>query len=142
MPQPKILRGPLSRLARAPLDGERSADRAAESTLRVGYRDIYAVVRRIPKGKVATYGQIAKLVGRCTARMVGYAMAAAPEPNRVPWHRVINSQGAISVRGGGDGAQRQRALLEREGVVFDASGRVSFPRYRWNPAPSGARYGV
>jgi O-6-methylguanine DNA methyltransferase len=97
----------------------------------VTYQTIYAVVRRIPKGQVATYGQIAKLVGRCTPRMVGYAMAAVPKGTRVPWHRVVNSQGSISVRTHGDGAQRQRSLLEREGVLFDRQGKLSFERYRW-----------
>ena len=97
----------------------------------VGHERIYAVVKRIPKGKVATYGQIARMVGRCTARMVGYAMAAVPEGSRVPWQRVINSQGMISARSNGDGVERQRAKLEKEGVKFDAKGRVGLLKFGW-----------
>ena len=95
------------------------------------YERIYAVVRRIPPGKVATYGQIAAIVGGCTARMVGYAMAALPFGVDVPWQRVINVQGKISLRGAGDGGLRQRQLLEAEGVIFDAAGRVDFSQVGW-----------
>jgi methylated-DNA-protein-cysteine methyltransferase-like protein len=77
------------------------------------HQAIYKVVRQIPKGKVATYGQIAKLVGRCTARMVGYSLAALPTGTGVPWQRVINSRGEISTRSRGDGSIRQRRALER-----------------------------
>jgi len=114
------------------------------------YERIYAVTRRIPPGKVSTYGQIAAIVGRgCTARQVGYAMAALGSDDKsVPWQRVINSQGEISLRPG-QGAVRQRDLLEAEGVEFDAGGRTDFARFGWegpdwewleqhalNPAPS------
>ncbi|MFU8827451.1 MAG: MGMT family protein [Brevefilum sp.] len=97
---------------------------------------IYAMVRRIPPGKVTTYGRIAELVGGCTARMVGYAMAAlkhgtAPD---VPWQRVINAQGKISIHGDGFGNAMQRTLLEEEGVQFNADGRVDFSTYGW-PGP-------
>lgn len=95
------------------------------------YDHIYAVVRSIPPGRVATYGQIAVIVGRCTARTVGYAMAAVPVGSDVPWHRVINSRGEISARREGDGDRRQRLLLEAEGVYFDALGRVDFHRVGW-----------
>jgi methylated-DNA-protein-cysteine methyltransferase related protein len=102
----------------------------------VGHERIYAVVKRIPKGKVATYGQIARIVGRCTARMVGYAMAATPEGSRVPWQRVINSQGMISARSHSDGDVRQRVLLEKEGVKFDAKGRVDLTVFQWQLSTS------
>jgi methylated-DNA-protein-cysteine methyltransferase related protein len=102
----------------------------------VGHERIVAVVKRIPKGKVATYGQVARIVGRCTARMVGYAMAAIPEGSRVPWQRVINSQGMISARSHSDGDVRQRAMLEKEGVKFDAKGRVDLTIFRWQPSTS------
>ena len=97
------------------------------------YERIYAMVRRIPAGKVTTYGRIAELVGGCTARMVGYAMAAlkrgtAPD---VPWQRVINAKGKISVHGDGFGNAIQRAILEDEGVEFDANGRVDLSRFGW-----------
>lgn len=95
------------------------------------YDEIYEVVKRIPRGAVASYGRIARMVG-CTARQVGYAMAASPSGKKIPWHRVINSRGEISARsGGGDGDARQREKLRREGVLFDARGRVDFARFGW-----------
>jgi methylated-DNA-protein-cysteine methyltransferase-like protein len=114
------------------------------------YDQIYAVTGQIPAGRVATYGQIAAIVGRgCTARQVGYAMADLKAEDRsVPWQRVINSQGRISLRPG-HGAILQRQLLQAEGVEFDAAGCVDFNRFGWegpdwqwleqngfNPAPS------
>jgi methylated-DNA-protein-cysteine methyltransferase-like protein len=95
------------------------------------YEQIYEAVRRIPPGKVATYGQIAKIVGRCTARMVGYAMAALPAGSGVPWQRVINHKGEISTRSRGDGDLRQRRLLQEEGIRFDRKGRVNLKKVRW-----------
>src|SRR3972149_7205494 len=95
------------------------------------YEQIYNVVRQIPSGKVATYGQIAKIVDRCTARMIGYAMAALPSNTDVPWQRVINYQGQISPRSRGDGSLRQRKLLEAEGLQFDERGRVDLKKIRW-----------
>ena len=95
------------------------------------YRRIYAVVRRIPEGRVATYGQVAVLAGLPGhARQVGYALHALDDES-VPWHRVINAQGRVSARAepGWEGFQRQ--LLESEGVAFDESGKVSLRRYRW-----------
>ncbi len=94
------------------------------------YERIYLVVRQIPAGKVATYGQIAKIVGDCTPRMAGYAMAAAPDD--VPWQRVINAQGKVSPRGSQLGAELQRQRLIDEGVSFDAEGRVNFAEVRWS----------
>ena len=100
------------------------------------YDRIYGMVRRIPPGKVTTYGRISELVGGCTARMVGYAMAAltrgtAPE---VPWQRVINAQGKISIHGDGVGNAMQRVVLDQEGVVFDDLDRVDFSIFGW-PGP-------
>jgi methylated-DNA-protein-cysteine methyltransferase-like protein len=99
------------------------------------YQRIYAVVRRVPRGKVATYGQIAELAGLGGhARQAGYAMAAVPASSTVPWHRVINAQGRVSMRSAGAGSTIvQQQLLEREGVVFDGGGRVSLARFRWKP---------
>ena len=94
------------------------------------YRDIYEVVKKIPRGAVASYGRIARMVG-CNAREVGYAMAATPHGQGIPWHRVINSKGEISARKEGDGDARQRQLLVDEGVMFDAKGRVDFERFGW-----------
>jgi methylated-DNA-protein-cysteine methyltransferase related protein len=97
------------------------------------------VVRRIPRGRVATYGQVARLAGLPGhARQVGYAMAALPAGSLVPWHRVINAAGRVSPRRAGPGAGiRQRQLLEREGVTFAPSGKVSLERYAWRPRASG-----
>ena len=97
------------------------------------YERIYAVARQIPRGKVSTYGQVAAIVGRsCSAREVGYAMAALRNDDQsVPWQRVINSQGEISLRPG-EGAEAQRKLLEAEGVQFDAKGRVDFDLFGWD----------
>lgn len=96
------------------------------------YERIYAVACQIPPGKVATYGQIAAMVGSCTARMVGYAMAALPYGSDVPWQRVINRQGKISLRAGGSGGALQRQLLEAEGVFFDPkTDNVDFNQVGW-----------
>jgi methylated-DNA-protein-cysteine methyltransferase-like protein len=100
------------------------------------YERIYAVVRRIPAGRVATYGQIAKLAGRCGARQVGYALAALSEGSGVPWQRIINSQGRISLRSSGGHDVLQRELLEEEGVEFSLDGRVDLARFGWKPQGS------
>jgi methylated-DNA-protein-cysteine methyltransferase-like protein len=98
------------------------------------YQRIYAVVRKVPRGRVATYGQVAALAGLPGhARQAGYALHALPSASAVPWHRVINAMGAISVRGPGGDGLRQRLLLEAEGIEFDARGRVSLSRYQWRP---------
>lgn len=93
---------------------------------------IHAVVRRIPRGRVATYGQIAR-IARIGAqpRLVGYALAALPEDSKLPWHRVVNAQGRVSPRATPGWDRLQRALLEREGVAFDAKGRIDLEKRRW-----------
>ncbi len=106
-------------------------DPAGEPT----YERIYTVVRAIPPGKAASYGQIAAIVGSCTARMVGYAMAALPNGSDVPWHRVLNAKGGISPRGDGLGPLVQRERLEEEGIAFDGEGRVHWPAVRWEGPP-------
>jgi len=95
-------------------------------------QEIYQLVKQIPRGKVATYGQIAALIGRCSARQVGFAMAATPVSSDIPWQRVINSQGKVSPRAGGDGANIQRKMLEIEGLVFDKYNKVSLKVYGWS----------
>ena len=94
---------------------------------------IYAVVRRIPRGRVATYGQVAQLAGLPgQARLVGYALHAVAAQGTLPWHRVINAQGRVSTRSEGPGGTvLQRLRLEQEGVVF-TGGRVRLERYRWD----------
>lgn len=96
------------------------------------YERIYGLVRRIPPGRVATYGQIAAMVGGCTARMVGYAMAALPFDTDVPWQRVINRQGQVSPRSSGHGSAFQREILEAEGITFDPNHRTDFDQFGWN----------
>jgi methylated-DNA-protein-cysteine methyltransferase-like protein len=99
---------------------------------------VYEVVREIPYGRVATYGQVALLAGLPGhARLAGYAMFNLPEElaDSVPWHRVLNAQGRISYsesRRGND--HRQRELLEAEGVIFDGRGRIDLRVYGWKPA--------
>jgi methylated-DNA-protein-cysteine methyltransferase-like protein len=99
------------------------------------HRRIYAVVSRIPRGRVATYGQVARLANLPgQARLVGYALSALPEKSRVPWHRVVNAGGQVSPRrDGGPMASIQRYLLERENVVFDSRGIILLARFRWRP---------
>jgi methylated-DNA-protein-cysteine methyltransferase-like protein len=98
------------------------------------YRRIYAVVRRIPRGRVATYGQIAALAGLGGhARQVGYALHALGPDDDVPWHRVLNARGSVSVRAERGGDRIQRQLLEREGVRFDAAGHADLARFAWKP---------
>jgi len=96
---------------------------------------IYAVIQKIPSGQVATYGQIAALVGiPGHARQVGYALSALAEGSPVPWHRVVNARGEISLRSGGSEADlRQRLRLEAEGVVFDKQGRIPLELFQWRP---------
>ncbi len=104
------------------------------STASSSYQRIYAVVRRIPKGQVVTYGQVAALAGlRGHARQVGYALHALPRHTKVPWYRVINAKGEVSPRStpGSDGEQRYR--LECEGISFDARGRIDLEEARWRP---------
>jgi methylated-DNA-protein-cysteine methyltransferase-like protein len=95
------------------------------------YQRIYRVVRRIPRGRVATYGQIAELAGLAGhARQVGYALHATPEAEDLPWHRVVNARGQISLPALAGDIQRQ--LLEQEGVIFSGE-RIDLARYRWRP---------
>lgn len=93
------------------------------------------MVRRIPPGKVMTYGQIALYLEPLSARAVGWAMRSCPED--VPWQRVVNSRGGCSTdRLGTMPPGLQRALLESENVCFDTSGHLDLRRYRWIPFPS------
>lgn len=93
------------------------------------FERIYTLARAIPQGKVTTYGQLGAMVGLSDMRTVGDAMNACPPD--VPWQRVINARGTISI--GGATGSRQRALLEGEGVSFDENGRVDFGEVGWFP---------
>ncbi len=99
------------------------------------YEEIYAVVSSIPAGRVATYGQVARLAGiPGHARQVGYALSALDDHSRVPWQRVVNARGMISPRSGDNSMELvQRLLLEDEGVIFDGDGRISLACFQWRP---------
>jgi len=105
------------------------------------WRRIWDTVRRIPRGRVATYGQVAVeagLPGR--ARQVGYALAVLPAGSDVPWQRVVNARGEISERPAAfDAAPRQRIALLDEGIEFDAAGRIDLDRFGWQSPPRRAR---
>lgn len=105
---------------------------------------IIAVVRRIPRGRVASYGQVARIAGLPRhARHVGYALHALPGGTPLPWHRVVNARGGISLRPWDGGAETQQLRLVTEGIEFDARGRVPLDRFGWRagggPRPSIAR---
>lgn len=108
---------------------------------------VWKIAQQIPEGHVSTYGQIASMIlppdgvsppdyARMGAQWVGRAMNATPPGHDIPWQRVINSQGQISLPPGSPAANEQRALLESEGVVFDSAGRVDFERYGWEGPPT------
>jgi methylated-DNA-protein-cysteine methyltransferase-like protein len=99
------------------------------------YQRIYRVVRRIPQGRVASYGEVAELAGLPgRARQVGYALHALREGDPLPWHRVLNARGEVSPRAepGMEGLQRE--MLEAEGIEFDERGRLDFRRCGWRTA--------
>ena len=96
-------------------------------------RRITALIKRIPRGRVATYGHIARLAGNPRgARHVVWALNSSSEKEKLPWHRVINSQGRISLKPG-QGFELQKALLEDEGVRFDKNNKVDLDLYLWHP---------
>ena len=127
--------------------GDRQSGRRGESRRPVTHFDkvfekIYRLVLRIPRGRVVTYGQIARLLEeRYSPRLVGWAMHATPRDERnIPWHRVINSRGGISTgRVILAEPDRQRLMLEAEGVVFDARGHCDLSVYQWSPRQRAAR---
>jgi len=96
------------------------------------YQQINDIIRLVPSGKVATYGQIAKIVCNCTTRMVGYAASSLPLDSEIPWQRVINYKGGMSLRSSGSDGLLQQKLLEVEGLKFDQSGRTDLEYYRWD----------
>jgi len=102
------------------------------------YEQVYAVVRRIPRGKVSSYGRIAQMLGRPqAARAVGYALNALKEKQGnssyedIPWQRVVNSQGRISIVNREHGAQQQAEILREEGIVVSADLRINLDIYLW-----------
>ena len=105
--------------------------RNATESFSVRHQAIYEVVKTIPAGVVATYGQVAAIVG-CGPRLVGYALASLPAGMDVPWQRVINSQGRISIRSNGAADARQRQALISEGITFSPNGTVDLQRFGWD----------
>ena len=97
------------------------------------YERYYEVVRRIPPGRVSTYGTVAIVAGLPgRARQVGYALAALPDEHDIPWHRVVNAKGEVSPRSGGTAFEQiQRVLLEEEGIRFNERGRVDLEGCGW-----------
>jgi methylated-DNA-protein-cysteine methyltransferase related protein len=117
----------------------RREGRASGAAAPSRFERVYAVVRRIPRGRVATYGQIAALAGLPgQARFVGYALAALPSGSRVAWQRVVNAQGRVSPRRDGSGVEAlQAAMLRGEGVRFGPEGAIALAAFRWRPGRSG-----
>lgn len=98
------------------------------------FEDVYEIVKKIPKGKVATYGQIARMLGKPRwARIVGWALHSNPYYGEVPCHRVVNRNGEISSSFAFGGEFEQQKLLEQEGIIFDESGKINLKKYLWNP---------
>ena len=108
------------------------------------YERIYRVVSRIPRGRVATYGQVARLAGLAgQARLVGYALSALDDRSRIPWHRVVSVRGGISVRSdSGPAGVVQRLRLRRERLRFDAQDRIPLELFRWRPRATAAGGGA
>ena len=98
---------------------------------------VWAAVSCIPRARLATYGQIAELIGAYgCARQVGWALRRLPLPSPVPWHRVVNAKGRISLSPGREGSDWiQRELLLAEGIPVDVQGGLPLARYRWQPGP-------
>jgi methylated-DNA-protein-cysteine methyltransferase-like protein len=91
------------------------------------------VIKSIPKGKVATYGQIACLAGFCpSVRRVVWILHSCSKKEELPWHRVVNRLGAISLKSGA-GYEKQKEMLQKEGIVFDERDRIDLERYLWEP---------
>jgi methylated-DNA-protein-cysteine methyltransferase-like protein len=131
---PDCARGSEARRAAAIPPHARICDDRAVAAGSDSYQRIYAVVRRIPRGRITTYGQVAQQAGLGgRARQVGYALHALAAGDRLPWHRVLNAQGRVSPRAEPGGDRVQRALLEREGIRFDAAGRADLARFGWRP---------
>ena len=103
------------------------------------YRErVFKIVRRIPRGRVMTYGQIAVMLGEgYTPRTVGFVMHGSDD--HTPWHRVINSQGRCSTYGLVLPADKQQRMLEDEGVTFDTRGRIDLETYLWKPRRRGTK---
>jgi methylated-DNA-protein-cysteine methyltransferase-like protein len=102
-----------------------------QNTIPGSYKLIWQTVKQIPKGKVATYGQVAELSGlNNQARLVGYALHKLPENSKVPWHRIINSKGKLSFPKNSNSYKSQRSLLEKEGITLKCE-TIDLNKYGW-----------
>jgi methylated-DNA-protein-cysteine methyltransferase-like protein len=102
------------------------------------FQRVYAKVREVPRGRVATYGQIAALLGSPRAgRSVGWALRALEDGSGVPWHRVVDAQGRIRLAAHGGAAALQAALLRRDGIVVSRQGTIDLGRFLWMGRPGG-----
>lgn len=97
------------------------------------FNNILDIVKRIPKGKVATYGQIAFIAGTQNPRLVGFALAMLKEGTDIPWFRVINSKGKISFPEQSNGFKIQYSLLQNEGIIFGAKNGINLKQFGWKP---------
>ena len=100
------------------------------------FQKIYAVISEIPRGSVATYGQVAAVAGNPRwARVVGYALHALPDPDAIPWHRVVAKDGSIAdvCKTGPNGESLQEVILRSEGITFTPEGRVNLQKHLWKP---------
>lgn len=96
------------------------------------YQEIYRAVGLVPRGTVASYGQIARLIGKPRhARHVGFALAATPDSVKVPWHRIVSAKGEIRIQAKQGYDEYQRLLLEDEGVEFCVGGKIDMARFQW-----------
>ena len=96
------------------------------------FNNILDIVKCIPEGKVATYGQIATMAGTQNPRLVGFALATLKEGTDIPWFRVINSKGEISFPEDSDGFKIQYSLLQNEGIIFDSKNKINLKQHGWN----------
>ena len=95
------------------------------------FKIILEIIKQIPSGRVATYGQIAAMAGTQNPRLVGFALAGLKEGTEIPWFRIINSKGKISFPEGSEGFDIQYSLLQNEGIIFDAKNRINFEQFGW-----------
>lgn len=95
-------------------------------------KKVIAIIKSIPRGNIATYGQIADLAGnRFAARQVVWILSSQSDKHKLPWHRVINSQGKIGLRG--EGYKIQKKLLLKEGIIFNSKSKINFREFLWRP---------
>jgi methylated-DNA-protein-cysteine methyltransferase-like protein len=127
-----LISGPRAFELGVPMQPKHSQDTGRKGDVPGFFERVYHVTRLIPSGKVATYGQIAAIVSsRQAARTVGWALHALDEGTDVPWHRVINARGSVSLSNRGQAAATQQSLLEAEGIRFGSHGRLNMQRYQW-----------